>query len=175
MIDDIVMAAEHPVRKPIVPHELPYVLDRVQLRALGRKRDQSDVERHDESVKQVPSGRVDERHGVGMRSGGDPDLGQLQAHRLRVAARQNKRRALAVLGTDRTEDVARGGSLVVRRRRAGAAPSPASGDLVLLPDLRLVGEPDLYVGGSDALVARDVVENGGEVLLKSAITPAAWA
>jgi len=66
-------------------------------------------------------------------------------------------------------------ALVVRGGRPGAAAGPAAGDLVLLPDPGLVGEPDLYGGGLDALRAGDLVQHGGEGLLKSATAPSAWA
>ena len=36
VVDDVVVAAENPVREPVVPHELQGVLDRVQFGALGR-------------------------------------------------------------------------------------------------------------------------------------------
>ena len=68
----------------------------------------------------------------------------------------DERRALAVLGTDRAEDIGRGGSLIFRGARARAALGPAARDLVLLADARLVGEPDFYGGGLDAFFARDL-------------------
>ena len=59
--------------------------------------------------------------------------------------------------------------------RSGAALRPAAGDLVLLPHAGLVGEPDLYRGGLDPLLACDLLQLGGEDLSKSAIAPSAWA
>ena len=103
------------------------------------------------------------------------DLGQMQVHRLGVAPGQDEGRALAVLGADRAEDVGRGGSLVLGGARTRSALGPAAGDLVLLADPRLVGEPDLYGVGSDALLARDLLQAGRETFLKSSIAPAAWA
>jgi len=38
-----------------------------------------------------------------------------------------------------------------------------AGDLVLLADARLVGEPDLYGVGSDALLATDLFQAGGKL------------
>jgi hypothetical protein len=43
-----------------------------------------------------------------------------------------------------------------------------------LTDPRLVGEPDLYVGGVDALVVRNLVQAGAELFLKVSIAPSAW-
>jgi hypothetical protein len=103
------------------------------------------------------------------------DLGQMEVHRLGVAARHDERRALAIPGTDRPEEIGRGGSLVFRSARARAPPGPAAGDLVLLSDARLVGEPDLYGAGVDALVARDFFQARGECFLKSSMAPSACA
>jgi len=43
MIEDIVVGFEHAVRQPVVAHELPDVLDRVELWAFGRERQQCDI------------------------------------------------------------------------------------------------------------------------------------
>src|SRR5680860_1161954 len=104
MIEQVVVGLEDPVRQPVVAHELPDVLDRVQLRADG------------------------------------------------------------------SEDVGRGGALVVRRAGARSAPGPAAGDLVLLADARLVGEPDLYPGQGNAFVSRNRVEQGREFFLNSSMS-----
>jgi hypothetical protein len=92
----------------------------------------------------VPSGLIEQQHGMrsGRHRGGD--LGQVQTHRLGVAARQDQSRALALLGADGAEDVGRGGALIVRCHRPRAALGPAPGDLVLLSDAGLVLEPYLY-------------------------------
>src|SRR4029450_9357006 len=72
------------------------------------------------------------------------DFLQMQAHALRRAARQNQAGAYAPRRADRAEDVGRGRPLVIGGRGTGAARGPAPGDLVLLPDAGLIGEPDLY-------------------------------
>jgi len=56
-----------------------------------------------------------------------------------------------------------------------AALGPPAGDLGLLADARLVGEPDLYGLGSEAVLARDLIQASGETVLKSSIAPAACA
>src|ERR1700730_7509306 len=53
-------------------------------------------------------------------------------------------------------------NLVVRRRRTRPTLGPAARDLVLLPDARLIGEPDLYAGRIEALVLCDLIQAGGE-------------
>jgi hypothetical protein len=42
-----------------------------------------------------------------------------------------------------------------------------------LADAGLVGEPDLYGGGLDALLAPDLVQARGKAFLKSSIAPSA--
>ena len=101
------------------------------------------------------------------------DLGQMQAHGFGVAERQDEADAFALLGADGAEDVGGERALIVRRAGSGAALCPASCDLVLLPNPRLVGEPDLYVGRFDALFGRDLIQAGGETFLKSSMAPSA--
>jgi hypothetical protein len=60
------------------------------------------------------------------------------------------------------ENVGRGGALILRRGGPAASFCPAAGDLVLLADPGLIGEPQLYVGRIDALIARDLIQKGGE-------------
>src|SRR4051794_4624727 len=153
---------EDAVREPVLAHELPDVLDRVQLRALGRQRHEGDVWRDDQALREVPSGLVEEKHGVGSWRDRPCDLGKGQVHGLGVAGGPDQGRALALSRTDRAEDVGRGGTLIVGRRRPGAAPRPAPGDLVLLADPRFVGEPELYPAWFDALLPRDLVKTPRE-------------
>src|SRR4029077_18289570 len=120
----------------------------------------------------VPSGPVEQKYGVASRLHVLGDLIEMQLHRLSVALGQDKAGRLAVLRTDRAEDVGRGGALVARRGRTCSAPGPAAGDLVLLADARLVGKPDLYGVKVDAFLARDFLHARGETFLKSSI---AWA
>lgn len=83
--------------------------------------------------------------------------------------------AFAVLGADRAEDVCRSRALILRRRGPRSAFCPTARDIILLADARLVGEPDLYRAGIDALFARDLVQARGEVFLYSSMAPLAWA
>ena len=123
----------------------------------------------------MPAGLIDEENRVCARRDRGGDLGQVQVHRLGVAAGQDEGCTLSVLRADRAEDIGRGGSLVAGRARTRAALGPAAGDLVLLADAGLVGEPDLYGGDADALLARDLVQAGGKAFLKSSIAPSACA
>jgi hypothetical protein len=49
VIDEIVVGFEDTVREPVVAHELPDVLDRIEFGAFRRQGDDGDVGRHDET------------------------------------------------------------------------------------------------------------------------------
>jgi hypothetical protein len=49
VIDEIVVGFEDTVREPVFAHELPDVLDRIELGAFRRQGDNGDVGRHDEA------------------------------------------------------------------------------------------------------------------------------
>ena len=127
------------------------------------------------SLPEMPARLIDEKRCVGAWRDLGGDFGEMEVHRLCIASWHDERRALAILGTDRAEDVGRGGSLVFRGARARAALGPPARDLVLLADARLVGKPDLYGGGLDALFMPDLRQALGETFLKSSMAPAAWA
>jgi hypothetical protein len=175
VVDDVVEGFEDPVREPVFAHELPYVFLRVQLWAFCRQRDQRDVGRDDQSAREMPARLIDEKHGVRAWRDLGGDFGEMEVHRLCIASWHDERCALAVLGTDRAEDIGRGGSLVFRGARARAALGPAARDLVLLADARLVCKPDFYGGGLDAFFMRDQRQTLRETFLKSSMAPAAWA
>jgi len=64
MIDEIVVGFEDAVGKPVVAHELPDILDRIELGAFWRQRKDGDVGRHEDSSRQVPAGLIDQKDGV---------------------------------------------------------------------------------------------------------------
>ena len=115
--------------------------------------------RHDQSAREMPAGLVEDEDGVGARRDRGTDLVEMRLHRGRVAVGHDETSALALIRADRAEDVGPLGALVVGRPGAGAATSPAAGDLVLLPDPRLVLPPDLYgrAGGEMRADGRDRV------------------
>ncbi len=127
VVEDGTIGGEDPVGEPVVAQELPEVLDRVQLRAFGRQWQEGEVGRHDELVRQVPSRLIEQQHGVRSRRDRLGDLGQVQVHRRAVAARQNEGRPLALPGADGAKNVGRGGALIARRHRPGAALGPSAG------------------------------------------------
>ncbi len=111
---------------------------------------------------------------MGPRFDGLRDFRQVERHGLGVAARQHQARALAFLGADGAEEVGRAGALILWCAWPGAALGPPAGDLVLLPDARLVLEPELYVLAL-RLLGRDLRQLGGEVFLNAAMASASWA
>src|SRR5215203_4051860 len=133
MVDEVGVGCEHPVREPVIAHELPDVLGGVELRAFGREHHERDVVWNHEAGREVPSGLVDDEYGVlaGSHFGGD--FGEVQVHRLGVAGGQDERGSLAIAGADSPEDVGGSGALIVRRRGPRSPSCPAPGDLVLLP------------------------------------------
>ena len=175
MVDDGVVGREHAVGEPVVAHELPDVLDRVELGAFGRQRDERDVGRHGKAAGEVPSGLVEQQRAV--RPGVTRADISARCRPIASVLHQGRTRpaALPSLGADRAEDVGRRGALVLRRGWPLAAPGPAPGDLVLLADAGFVGEPDFYGIAPEALCARDRVQAGGETFLKASIAPSACA
>jgi hypothetical protein len=80
---------------------------------------------------------------MGARRDAAGDLAQMELHGLGVAERQDPGGALALLGTDRTEQVGPLGALVVGGARPGSLSGLAIGQLVLLSDAHLVLKPNL--------------------------------
>jgi hypothetical protein len=103
----------------------------------------------------------DQEDGVGDGRG---DLREVQVHRLGIAGRQDQGCTLAVLRADRSEDVGGSSPLVTRCDGAGTALGPAAGDLVLVADAGLVGEPDFYRVAVDRL--RDCLQARGKSFFK---------
>jgi hypothetical protein len=175
VIEDILVGFEHAVRQPVITQELPDVLLGVEFRAFGGERHDRDVGRNDELARQMPAGLIEQEDGVLSRGDLIGDFGQVKAHRLGVARWQNQRRAFTLLRTNSSEDIGRGGSLVVGSRGARAALCPAPRNLVLLADARLIGKPDLYIRWVDAFVVGDFPQRGWEGFLKSSIAPSRCA
>ena len=121
----------------------------------------------------MPAGLIDEENGMGSPCDHLCDFSQVQVHRLGVARGQDQGRALALFRADGTEDVGGGSALVTGRAGAGAALGPAAGDLVLLADTSLIGEPYFYRVAVDRVLAGDCVQAGGETFLKFSIAPSA--
>ena len=59
MVDDVVLGLEDAVRKPVVAHELPDVLKRIELGVARRQGQQGDVGRRDQFRRSVPAIQLD--------------------------------------------------------------------------------------------------------------------
>jgi hypothetical protein len=115
VIDDFGVGPEDAVGEPVVPHELPDVLDWIELGTFGRQRDDADIFGHDQRVGHMPSGLIHEQYGMGAGRYSSSDFGKMQVHRFGIAERQDKPCALAERRADRSEYVGRGGALIMRR------------------------------------------------------------
>ena len=104
VINDVVVGFVDAVRQPVVAHELPQVLDRVQFRASWRQRHQRDVGRNDQFGRSVPSSLVEDQYGVGARRDMEGDFLQMHTHRFAVAPGHDDAGSLAFSGTDRAEE-----------------------------------------------------------------------
>ena len=58
----------------------------------------------DEPCRYMPSGVIEQQHGMGARRDGGGDLGEVQCHPFGIAAGQNERRAFAFGRADRAID-----------------------------------------------------------------------
>ena len=141
MIEDVVVAGEDTVREPVVSHILSNVFHGIELGRLGRQGDERDVFGKNQLRADVPSGPIHEQNGVGAGLPRERDFLKMQLHGLGVAIGQDKSGRLAESGTDGSEDIGRGGSLVFQGKRARPAFGPASRDFVLLTDSGFVLEP----------------------------------
>lgn len=174
MVDDVVVVGEDAVGERVVAHELPDVLDGVQFGRVGRQEEQRDILRDDELGRGVPAGAVQNEDGMGAGIDCRRDLGQMLVHRAGVAVGQHEARALALLWTDRPEDVGPHRALVLGCRRPRAATGPAPGDLILLPYASFVGPPELDLCSLREF-GLDGCQFGGKVFLKAATANSFWA
>ena len=106
----------------------------------------------------MPPGLIEQQCAVAACRDASRDFREVEVHRFDVAGGQNQTGGGPLGGADGAEDVGGFGALVVRRRWSLAALGPAAADFVLLPDARLVAEPNLYRAAVDALFARDCVQ-----------------
>ena len=134
----ITVVSEDAVGEPVLAHELPDVLDRVELWRAGRERQQCDVRGDLEPGGHVPSGLVEHDDSMGAGSDRSADLLEVCLHCFGIGEGHDEGRALAELGADRPEDVGPLRALVVRCPGPAAALCPAPRDQVLLPDPCLV-------------------------------------
>ena len=169
VVDDVVVGFEDPIGEPVITHKLPDVLNRVELGASWRQRQEGDVGRDDQLGRPVPSGLIKDDDSMGAWRDVERDLFEMHAHRLAVAARHDDASSLALGRTDRTEDPCRGTPLIAGSRRTRATLGPAPGELGLLPDPGFILPPQLY-GCSLREAFADLRQTGGEAFLKMAMS-----
>jgi len=157
VIEDIVVALEDTVREPVVAQELPDILDGIEFGRPGRERHEGDIAGHFEGRGGVPSCLIEHNDGMGAGFDGEGDLGEVGVECLRIGVGHDEAGSLALVRTDGAEDIGRGRSLVLGRRRSGAAFCPSPGDLVLLSDAGLILPPDFDL---------DIVTERGAYLLQ---------
>ena len=173
VIDDVVVGVEDAVGQPVVAHELPDVFGRIEFEAFWRQGNEGDVGGDGELCGRVPPRLIEQQNGVFARRDNLGDFLKVQVHCLHVAHGHNEARTLAVVGTDRAEDVGRSGALIMRSRWPRSSLGPAARDLVLLADASLVAEPDFQSREADAGLQRDLAKARGEIFLNSSIAPSA--
>jgi len=85
VVDDVIVGGEHPVGEPVVTHELPDILDRVELRAFGRERDDADVAGHIQLASHMPTGLIHQYDSVSAGRDSERYLGQMERHGFGIA------------------------------------------------------------------------------------------
>jgi len=174
VVEDVVVGAEDAIGKPVGAHVLPDVLDRIELGRFRRQRQEGDVAGNRELMGEMPAGLVEQQDGMSAGRHRAGDFGEVQGHGGGVAERQDETGGGAARRADRAEDIGRLRALVVRRRWPGAAPGPAPGDLVLLPDPGLILEPHFY-GFARRLSPGDLIQAREEVFLNASRASGFWA
>ena len=165
-IDDLLVGLEDAVGEEVVPQELPDILDGVQFGRFWGQRQDGDVFGYAQFCGRMPTGLIGDEDGMRTRIDGGANNRQMGVHRLGVAPGKNKADAFALLRAYGAEDIGPLGALIAWRAGPCSTLGPASCNLVLLADPRLVLEPkfDLYA----RIEARaDRLQLGGEVFLKA--------
>src|ERR1700746_2886567 len=91
----------------------------------------------------VPTGTIEDHHGMGISRDLAADLAEVMVHRDGIADRHDQRRRLALRRADRTKHIGRGEAEVLWCRWPAAGLPPHPGQGVLLADARLVLKPYL--------------------------------
>lgn len=122
---------------------VPNPLDRIELRAVRRQLQQSDIAGHHETLASVPAGTIEDHHGMGISGDLATDLAEMMVHRSGIADWHDQRRRLALRRADRTKQIGRGEAEIFWRRRPAAGSPPHPGQAVLLANASLVLKPYL--------------------------------
>jgi hypothetical protein len=168
-VEDVGVAVEDGDGELVLAQILPDVLDRIELRSIGRQVQKGDVVGHVEIVCSVPTRPIEDEDGVRPRGDLAGDLGQVQGQAVGVGLGQDESGGCGPRGANGAEDV---GPFVAPVAWA-ARPAPASGpdpcQRPLLADPGLILKPDL-----DRLAARGRRDRRG-YLISEVFLKAAWA
>ena len=107
----------------------------------------------------VPSGAVEQQHGVGALGDMGGDFLEMELHGLGVGEGQRKRGPDASGGTNGAEEIGAFVTLIGRLARPRSAPGPLTHGAVLLADAGFILEPDL-----DRRRGRQAIEMGAQRL-----------
>ena len=174
-VDDIVVGSEHPVGEPVVAHELPDILNRVEFRTFCWECDDADIVRHVQLACHMPTSLIHQYNSVSARSDGKRYFCQMERHGFCITQGQDQPSTLAMLRADCAEDIGRFGPLVFGCRGPRPASGPTPRDLVLLADPRFVLEPNLYRRALRESCS-DLCKLGGKApFLKASIASSFWA
>jgi len=169
VIDDVVVGREDAVGEPIIAHELPHVLDRIEFGTFGRQRQEGDIGRNVQFAGHVPSSLIQHKHGVSAGCDLATDFGKVHIHCFAVATRHDQCGAFTFCGTDRPKDPGRSSTQIARRDRSGSTPGPAPGELRLLANPGFILPPELY-RRAFGQTPPDLRQAGREGFLKAAIS-----
>src|SRR3954470_20121059 len=70
VVEDVAVRGEDPVRQPVLAHELPDVLNRIELWRPRRERYKGDVGRHDQPGRDMPAGAIQKNSSMRARGYG---------------------------------------------------------------------------------------------------------
>lgn len=103
--DDFLVGIEDAVGEPVLAHELPDVLDRIELGRPGRQGHEGHVVGHTQLAGEMPSGLIEQQEGVGAGRDMAGNFVDVELHHGGVAAGQDETRPGAASRTDGAEDV----------------------------------------------------------------------
>src|SRR6202030_4079186 len=98
---------------------------------------------HHQSMAVVPTGTIEDHHGMGISGDLAADLAEMVVHRGGIADRHDQRRRFALRRADRTKQIGRSETEILRRHWPAAGLPPHPGQAVLLTDASLVLKPYL--------------------------------
>ncbi len=113
--DDVVIGPKDPVGEPVLAHELPQVLDRVQLWRSGREEQEGDVVGHRQLRGRVPAGLIKKENGVGTMIHRLADLVQVRVHGFGIAEGQHQACPFALAWADGAKEIGPHRALITGR------------------------------------------------------------